>query len=261
LDLIRGIAEHVDGFVVPNQYYAEFMSEYLSLDPRKFHVVPLGINLDDYSKPIETIDNRAPTIGYLARICPEKGFHILVDAFCQLAKRPGMESTRLRAAGWLSVRDEAFLVAQRDRIARAGLADRFHYDGVVDRQQKIDFLRGIDVLSVPTVYREPKGLYVLEALANGVPVAQPAHGAFPELLQATGGGRLVRANDPIHLADSLVEMLSDRNALHQLGQAGKQKVQANFSARAMATNMLAVYRRFLPSAASHESLQSNVVVG
>src|SRR5262249_14822958 len=65
LDLIRGIAEHIDGFVVPNRFYAEFMSEYLSLDPRKFHIVPLGINLDDYAQPSDSSDSRAPTIGYL----------------------------------------------------------------------------------------------------------------------------------------------------------------------------------------------------
>ena len=58
------------------------------------------------------------------------------------------------------------------------------------------FLQGLDVLSVPTTYREPKGLYVLEALANGVPVVQPRHGSFPELIEATGGGLLVNPDDP-----------------------------------------------------------------
>ena len=52
------------------------------------------------------------------------------------------------------------------------------------------------MLSVPTTYKEPKGLYVLEALANGIPVVQPRHGSFPELIEATGGGLLVNSDDP-----------------------------------------------------------------
>ncbi len=45
------------------------------------------------------------------------------------------------------------------------------------------------MLSVPTTYRDPKGLFVLESLAAGVPAAQPRHGAFPEMLERLGGGR------------------------------------------------------------------------
>ena len=71
------------------------------------------------------------------------------------------------------------------------LSEDFEYCGEVDRRQKIELLNSIDVLSVPTIYNEPKGLFVLEAFANGVPVVQPRHGAFPELTEATEGGRVV----------------------------------------------------------------------
>ena len=199
---IRRAAKHVDGFIVFSRYYADFMAGYLGLDRSKFHVVPLGLNLDDYPFPPTRTSSRPPTIGYLARICPEKGFHLLVDAFLELATRPDMQHTRLEAAGWLGLRDEAFFRQQLERIAAAGLADRFRYAGVVDRAQKLEFLRGIDVLSVPTVYQEPKGLFVLEAWASGLPVVQPNHGAFPEMLGNFGAGRLVRPHDSGQLADA-----------------------------------------------------------
>ena len=50
---------------------------------------------------------------------------------------------------------------------------------------------GLDVLSVPTVYTEPKGMFLLEAMAVGVPVVQPRKGAFPEIVAKTGGGLIV----------------------------------------------------------------------
>ena len=75
------------------------------------------------------------------------------------------------------------------------------------RLGKSDFLESIHVLSVPTTFREPKGLYVLEALSHGVPVVQPAHGAFPELIEETGGGLLVPPDSPGDLAAALEQLM------------------------------------------------------
>jgi glycosyltransferase involved in cell wall biosynthesis len=257
---IRRIAQLVDGFIVFSQYYADFMAEYLQVPRERFHVVPLGLDLEDYGESGQGSgrrgqgsgvggqggeEQRKRFVGYLARVCPEKGLHLLVDAFVDLARRPGMEGVELRVAGWLGAANQRFLEEQRRKIAAAGLSDRFRYEGVLERQQKIDFLASLDVLSVPTVYHEPKGLFVLEALASGVPVVQPAHGAFPELLAATGGGRLVRPGDTRHLADTLGELLVDDAARRELGRQGQQRVFRDFSAPAIAAQTLAVYREHL----------------
>ncbi len=117
---IRRVGEEVDAFIVFSQFYADFMSDYLQLDRRKFHVVPLGLNLDDYPVPASDDAAREPTIGYFARICPEKGFHQLVDAFIQLAARPGFERVRLHAAGWLVRATRTFIVSRPTRFSRRG---------------------------------------------------------------------------------------------------------------------------------------------
>ncbi|HTU27501.1 MAG TPA: glycosyltransferase family 4 protein [Pirellulales bacterium] len=244
---IRRLAREIDGFVVFSRYYADFMSDYLQLERNKFHVVPLGLSLDDFHLPKASPIERPPTIGYLARIAPEKGFHKLIDAFLLLAQRPGMETVHLRAAGWLGGKDEAFYGEQLGRLRAAGLAERFRYDGVVERAEKLSLLRSIDVLSVPTTYQEPKGIFVLEAWAAGVPVVQPAHGAFPEMLAATGGGRLVEPDNTPALANALAELVSDRSAARALGELGRAGVVGHFSAEEMAVETLEVYRRFLRS--------------
>ncbi len=85
-------------------------------------------------------------------------------------------------------------------MKEAGLDHEFRYRGVLDRPHKIDFLRNLDVLSVPATYDEPKGMFLLEAMANGVPVVQPRRGAFPEIMEKTGGGILVEPDDTASLA-------------------------------------------------------------
>jgi glycosyltransferase involved in cell wall biosynthesis len=122
----------------------------------------------------------------------------------------------------------------------AGLETSFRYLGSVDRAAKLEFLGQLDLLSVPTTYREPKGRYVLEALAAGVPVVQPDHGAFPELLAATGGGQLVPAGDSRALAEALHRLLTDDVARQKLGRSGQQTVHQRFNAKTTAEETLRV---------------------
>ena len=158
----------------------------------------------------------------------------------------GAPPARLRVSGWLGENQRPYLDDVRRKLAEAGLAERFEYVESPDHASKVRFLQGIDVLSVPTTYREPKGLYVLEALANGVPVVQPRHGSFTELVEATGGGLLVNPDDPRDLAASLGRLLQDAAHREELGRKGKEAVHRRFHAAAMAEETVTVYRKYLP---------------
>jgi glycosyltransferase involved in cell wall biosynthesis len=239
LAAIRERARDFDGFFVHSAYYRDFMTGYLGLPPEKFHIVPLGIDLAGHDAAPQVRNGEPFTVGYFARICPEKGLHQLVDAFRLLHQRH--PQTRLRAAGYLGVRDRAYLEKVRDGARDLGSA--FEYAGSPPtHEEKVRFLKTLDVLSVPTVYREPKGIYVLEALANGIPVVQPRHGAFPELLEATGGGLLVEPGDPEDLARALEELLKDPDGRAQLGRGGRAAVHAHYDDATMAQRTLAILR-------------------
>ncbi|MBP85126.1 MAG: hexosyltransferase [Planctomycetaceae bacterium] len=249
LDEIYRLVEHVDAFLTHSRYYADFMAGYFKIPPEKLKVIPLGIDTRGFPAPGqlgERTTTQPPTIGYLARLAPEKGLHVLVDAFIELKRRDTMQNVRLEIAGWLGENNRKYAEGEFDKLREAGLEDAFDYAGSIDRHAKIEFLQGLDVFSVPTTYCEPKGLFVLEALAAGVPVVQPAHGAFPELLEATGGGKLVPPNDPLALADELENSLLDPSARTELRQAGAHNVHQNHNADAMARKTLDVLREFLP---------------
>lgn len=243
-ELLGERAADVDGFVAPVTSYADFMSHYLGVNREKIHVVPLGINLDGHGK-LPPTRGETVTIGYLARICPEKGLHLLVEAFDFLVGRMGKRRVRLEVAGYLGSRDKTYFREISREVSRSGWQDRFRYRGEVDREQKLEFLSSLDILSVPTVYRDPKGLFVLEALANGVPVVQPSHGSFPELIELTGGGILVEPNSAQSLAEGLQTLVEDSVERKRLGEEGRSAVNRLFSAQALAERALQVYRRYV----------------
>ena len=132
-------------------------------------------------------EGRPPTVGFFARLAPEKGLHNLVDAMELVRKE--IPDVRLRVGGYYSKQYSAYFEPIRRRTKSWG--EGFQYIGSPSSlAEKIAFYESCDVLSVPTEFLEPKGLYVLESLANGTPVVQPAHGSFPELIESTGGGWL-----------------------------------------------------------------------
>ena len=246
IEVLRERARQVDGFIATSRYFADLMAEYLDIPREKIHVVKLGLNLADHGGTPQEEPSHPFTIGYLARICPEKGLHLLVEAFQELCSNHDKDRFRLSVAGYLGKQHHPYLRGIRNKVAQWGLEDQFDLWGEVDRRRKIEFLQQLHLLSVPTVYREPKGLFVLEALAHGVPVVQPRHGAFPELLEQLEGGLLVDPGSVGQLADAFHSLYQNPQRRQQLGRAGKEAVRASFSDEAMADATLAVYSQYLP---------------
>jgi glycosyltransferase involved in cell wall biosynthesis len=248
LDLIRKNAEAVDRFTAVSEYYADFMARYLSIAREKIDVVPLGINLDGFERRHDAPHHRPFTVGYLARVAPEKGLFALCEAYVRFRQMPGVASARLEVAGYLAPDQQHYLKDAERRLTNAGVGGEFSYRGALDREQKIEFLRGLDVFSVPTVYVEPKGLFLLEAMACGVPVVQPGHGAFPEMLAKTSGGILVEPDDTQSLAEGLYKLWKYPALRVELGQNAFDGVREHYSIDRSADRMLEAYERSACSA-------------
>ncbi len=239
IDLIRQQVPDVDRFLAVSAYYAPVMSGLLKVPAEKMAVVPLGINLTGYGR-------RSPPgdvfrVGYMARIAPEKGLYVLADAYARFRERTGAIGARLEAAGYLAPSQAGYLAEVRNRLNEAGIGHEFTYLGAIDRAQKVAFLRTLDVFSVPTPYDEPKGVFLLEAMAAGVPVVQPRRGAFTEIVELTGGGILVPPDQVEALGDALYQLWADRSAADALGQRGFDGVRQHYAIARSTDRLLAVY--------------------
>jgi len=244
LRLIRERCADVDRLTASSAYEADHLAGWIGLDRSQIDVVLPGIRVQDFG-PAGT-DSRPPTIGYFARIAPEKGFHVLAEAFLLLRESGEFPGIRLRAAGFLGARERRYAALVRRRVAARRAGDDVEILGTLERADKLKFLREVDVLSVPTTFPEPKGIFLLEAWASGLAVVQPNHGSFPELLEATGAGLLHEPGNAEDLALKLAELLRDPVRRVELGQRGRASVEARFTSRRMAEDVLAIYRKLRP---------------
>ncbi len=228
----------VDRFVGVSEYYSALMRERLGFGPEKIVTVHNGIDLAEFGPSLEPPSR--PTVGYLARLCHGKGLHTLVEAFILLKRRGNIPELQLRVAGAKTSIDEAYVAEQEKKLAEAGCAADATFQANLEAEAKKTFLHGLSVLSVPANYGESFGLYVIEALACGVPVVLPEHAAFPELVHATTGGVLCAPDDPAALAVALEQFLLTPGLTAEVGRRGLERVRTHFSAESMARNFAAV---------------------
>ena len=241
LDLIRSNVSHVDRFIAVSDYEKEFMADLLDIKPDRVSVVPLGINVTGYATAAQRDD--VFRVGYFARVAPEKGLHVLADAYLRFRRRlPPTAQVRCEAAGYMSPSFQPYLDSVKAAFTAGGYGEEFTYRGTLDRGEKINFLRRLDLLSVPATYGEPKGIFLLEAMACGVPVVQPRRGAFIEVVERTGGGVLVEPGDPESLAEAMFQLWSDRPRLEALGKRAFAEVRAHYSIERSVDRLLEVYR-------------------
>ncbi len=233
-------ASEVDLFIAPSHYFADLMRRRLRLPADRVRVVYNGIDLTDYS-PAPALP-QPPVLGYFARMCREKGLDTLIDAYRELKRRDRVKGLRLRIGGGCGPSDQTLVNELQDRLAANGLLNTVEFCPNVDRAGKLAFYRSLTALSVPALYGEAFGLYLIEALASGVPVIQPRHAAFPELIAATGGGVLCAPGDPLALADAAEALLLDPAQLRLLSQTGRNSVAERFNLDRMTDEILEAYR-------------------
>ena len=240
LELIRSNVEFVDGFIAVSDFYAKRMSADLGIPETKMHVVPLGINFDGFEQK-GSRDSEELVVGYFARVAPEKGLHVLCDAYRLLRQRTLDRRIRLEVAGYLAPEYRDYLEEIKRKISDWGLAGEFQYRGVLDREAKLAFLKGLDVFSIPATYDEPKGMSLLEAMAAGVPVVQPRRGSFTEIVERTGGGLLVDGADAESIASGLLSLIESPSMKTELGKRAFNGVREHYGVSNMARRALEAY--------------------
>ncbi len=247
---LRARAADLAGLVAMCGYYADFMAEYLAVPREKIEVIRPGLNLDGYGGESGRLEREAKppgsnpkTIGFFGRICADKGLDLLVAALHAMSEAGNLPPCRLRVAGYLDRLDRAYLAEIQKRVAAWIAADRFEYVGELDRAGKIAFLESIDVLCLPSMIRESKGLPVLEAWASGVPAVLPDHGAFSEMVADTRGGLLYDPRRPEALTEALRRMLCDDAFAAECGRLARHAVYERYTSQRESREMLALYER------------------
>ncbi|WP_372651032.1 glycosyltransferase family 4 protein, partial [Draconibacterium sp.] len=215
----------------------------MRLDDKKVHTFYLGVDVEDY--PYIPVMEKPKNVGYISRMCHKDGFDIVVDAFIELKKKAGFEEVKLIATGGLTGDDKKFFKEQKHKLKEAGLLHQFEVVEEFEGAARHEFFKQVAMISVPVRIGEAFGMYLLEAMASGVPVVQPALGAFPEIVDVSGGGITYSPNTPEKLCESWAELLNDPDKLEKLSLAGYEGIGKKFNIHNHAAEIVELYETLL----------------
>ena len=240
-DLLQTCCREFSALVAVSRSYGDRIAPKLGLDENLLHIIHMGINMEAYQASDSPPEQ--PTIGFLSRMCPERGLDTLVEAFILLKQTPELKSCQLQISGGKSQADEPYLRDIQGRLARTGVSEDVIYVPDFSGKQRQRWLQGLTVMCVPEREEVAYGLYAMEALATGVPVVQPAIGVFPEMIALAGGGVLVEENSPQSFAAAIEPLLLDLDGARRLGQQGRRGMAAHFDVEKTATELTALLQK------------------
>lgn len=238
-EILRERSQHVDKFVAPTRYFAQKMGERLNLGDDRIAIIPNGLNPEGFNR--SNGDNEKITIGYFARMCKEKGLDILVDAYVKFMKAEGNPDVDLHIGGSCGPSDKKLVDSLIGKLKSAGLSERVKLFPNLSKEEKQKFFSKINVFSVPARYSEAFGLYLLEAMASGVPCLQPSVSGFDELIADNEAGWCYGENTPGSLATALSKILTQKQELEEKGLNGLKAIESDFHIDVVAEKYLELF--------------------
>ncbi len=237
--LMSNKAKHVTSFISVSDFYAGVMKDKMDIPDHKLSTVHIGVDPADYI--FKPVSEKKRNIGYVSRMCFGNGLDILIDAFILLKKKEGFEDVGLVLTGGSTGDDRKYLSDIRGKLKEHGLQEQVEFHEEFEEEGLREYFEKVSMVSVPVRNGEAFGIYLLECMASGVPVVQPALGAFPEIVNLTEGGVIYEPNTPEVLAESLEELLNNPAELDRLSKAGREGVEKHFHIDIQARNMVTAY--------------------
>jgi len=241
--LMQEKSADVDAFIAVSQYYAGMMKERMKLPKDKVFSIYLGVDPDEYE--FVSAEKKPRSIGYISRMCHENGLDIVADAFVLLKKQAGFEDVKLVITGGSTPSDSKYIAGIRKLIRKAHLDKYVDFHEVFEGEGRKEFFRKVAIASVPVRNGEAFGIYLSELMASGIPIVQPALGAFPEIVSLSGGGINYSPNAPEILAEKWMRILPDKERLAQLSHQARKGVELYFDIKVHASEMVAVYTQII----------------
>lgn len=241
--LMEEKSAHVDGFIAVSRYFADLMKARLNLPEEKVHPVYLGVDPTEYEFIPSSAKER--NLGYISRMCHENGLDIVTDAFIQLRKMDGFHDVKLHITGGSTAADTRYVASIKKSLRKAGLTDSVIIYREFEGDARKDFFRNVTLATVPVRNGEAFGMYLPELMASGIPIVQPALGAFPEIVKISGGGITYAPNTPEKLAETWATLLLDHRRLNELSHQARKGVEQNFNIHVHAQEMIAVYKKMI----------------
>ena len=223
MDHLENIIGYVDIFIAPSRY---LMRTYLDfgIEPERIRYMDYGFDTSLIERKEHTAADK-PRFGYMGRIIPSKGIHILIEAFNKMDDR-----AVLNIFG-ASTSDAIYL---KEMVKNCNI----HFKGGFDNREIKRVLKEIDVMVVPSIWYENSPLVIHEAFLAGIPVIASDLGGMAEYVKDGKNGLLFEVDNADDLYEKLIQFVNNPELINKLSSDGKDVI----SIEEDANRIVSIYR-------------------
>jgi glycosyltransferase involved in cell wall biosynthesis len=265
-EVINGRLRQADAIIGCSEYVTSNIQTAFPQYADRCATVFNGVDLEKVTVSTGRLrDRRCARVVVAGRVSPEKGLHVLIDAFEGVLNQ--LPETHLEIIGpeWVvplefivGISDDpmvrslsrfyegSYVDSLRDQV-KGKLVGRVTFLGYLPREEMIEHLRQADLFVQPSIASEMFGMAVAEAMAAGLPVVATRVCGLPEVVADGETGLLISPDDPKALADAIIHLLKDSNLSERMGQAGRARVERLFSWDKTVAALERVYRSENPA--------------
>ena len=239
--LLHEKSKDIDAFIAVSDYFAQYMQKNMKPEASKMHTISIGIDTSLYK--VSSFKETPEAVGFLSRMYEPHGFGIFIDAFILLKQNPDFKHIKAIVTGGMTGDDKKYVKKQIKKLEKNKLLSDVEFIENFKTENLIHFFEKISLLSVPVLKGEAFGTYQIESLASGVPLVQPNLGAFPEIIEKTGGGVIFEPNTPEELSKTWAKVLSNPLKLREMRENGIKAVNEKFTSMVLSKEVLDVYEK------------------
>lgn len=241
----------VDTVISSSEFVARQIREALPGLSRRCWTLYNGVDVERFGpNPVRRADSAGePRILFATRVSPEKGLHVLIDAFALVVRRFPLATLQIAGPPEQFALDllpticgptevlqlasfyngKTYIERLKERAADLQLDKSVAFLGLLPHEELARHYQDADVFVFPSLAKETFGMPVAEAMAAGLPVVASRVGGVPELVEHDKTGLLVEPNNPTALASAILHLLENRNLRLSMGQAAREHALALFS--------------------------------
>jgi glycosyltransferase involved in cell wall biosynthesis len=256
--MLRPHMEKVDAIITPSDFVTEQVRDRFPRLADACYTIPYGVDTGRFCPGADQPPGKR--LLFVGRLSPEKGIHVLLDAFARVASCcpdveldlvgpelfPGQHMVTALSDDPLTQRVGSIASGYHNQLHSEidpAIADRVRFWGAVPNCRLVKFYRQASVFIFPSVWNEPFGIPVVEAMSVGVPVVATCSGGIPEIVDPGRTGLLVPRDDPAELANAILSLIQNAELARKMGQEGRLRALQLYSCERVIEKTLQVYRK------------------
>jgi phosphatidylinositol alpha-mannosyltransferase len=209
-------ASRLDSRIAVSRAARHYVSRFMG---GQYNIIPNGVDpirFHPKNLPLDGLESSCPTILFVGRFYPRKGFHVLMSALPRIVKE--VPDVRVLVAG-----DGPLAPWYRSQAKRAPCEVRFL--GELSLREIPRAYRSASVFVAPSTGQESFGIVHLEAMASGVPIVASDIEGYREILDAGREALLFANGDADSLAGAVVQVLTNELLAREMGALGRKKAE------------------------------------